>query len=79
MKQKLANNEENIQQLTENLSKNNLAKTRAFADMLAADKSINGNISKLEKIKDRLMISELNIIDANGIITCSTVDEYNGF
>ncbi len=79
VKQKLANNEENIQQLTENLSKNNLAKTRAFADMLAADKSINGNISKLEKIKDRLMISELNIIDANGIITCTTVDAYNGF
>lgn len=79
VKQKLANNEENIQKLTENLSKNNLAKTRAFADMLAADKSIDGNISKLEKIKDRLMISELNIIDENGIITCSTVDEYNGF
>ena len=36
VKQKLANNEENIQKLTENLSKNNLAKTRAFADMLAA-------------------------------------------
>ena len=79
VKEKLAGNEENIRNLKENLSEENLAKARAFADMLAADKSINGNISKLEKIKDRLMISELNIIDENGIIIQSTVDEYIGF
>ena len=34
VKAKLENNKLNIEQLTENLSQNNLAKTRAFADML---------------------------------------------
>lgn len=79
VKEKLINNEENIEQLTKNLSEDNLAKTRAFADMLAIDKSIYGNKEKLNKIKDRLMVNELHIIDENGIITSSTIDAYIGF
>lgn len=79
VKEKLINNEENIEQLTKNLSEDNLAKTRAFADMLAIDKSIYGNKEKLDKIKDRLMVNELHIIDENGIITSSTIDAYIGF
>ena len=79
VKEKLINNDENIEQLTKNLSEDNLAKTRAFADMLAIDKSIYGNKEKLDKIKDRLMVNELHIIDENGIITSSTIDAYIGF
>ena len=66
VKAKLANNELNIEQLTENLSQDNLAKTRAFADMLAVDPSIFGDMNRLNKIKDRLMVNELHIIDENG-------------
>ena len=79
VREKLAANETNIAQLTENLSSYNLAKTRAFADMLAADRSINGNTEKLNEIKDRLMVNELHIIDEDGIITSSTIDAYIGF
>lgn len=79
VKAKLAANEETVAQLTDNLSQDNLAKTRAFADMLAADPSIDGNIDKLNQIKDRLMVNELHIIDENGIITSSTIDAYIGF
>ncbi len=76
---KLAANEETVAQLTDNLSQDNLAKTRAFADMLAADPSIDGNMDKLNQIKDRLMVNELHIIDENGIIISSTIDAYIGF
>ncbi|RKI40172.1 methyl-accepting chemotaxis protein [bacterium D16-51] len=79
VKQKLASNQENIKSLTDNLGKENLAKTRAFADMLAADGSINGNMEKLNQVKDRLMVNELHIIDENGIITSSTIEDYIGF
>ena len=79
VKEKLADNQENIQQLTENLSHDNLAKTRAFADMLAADGSIASDTAKLNEIKDRLMVNELHVIDEDGIITNSTVDAYIGF
>ena len=79
VRQKLASNEANIAQLTENLSQDNLAKTRAFADMLAADRSIFGNADKLDQIRERLMVNELHIIDADGIITSSTIDAYIGF
>ena len=57
VKEKLSANEQNIAQLTANLSEDNLAKTRAFADMLAADKSINGNVDRLNEIKDRIILN----------------------
>ena len=37
VREKLESNQENIERLTENLSATSLAKTRAFADMLAQD------------------------------------------
>lgn len=79
VREKLADNEVTVAQLTENLGQNNLAKARAFADMLAADPSIAKDSAKLLEIKDRLMVSEVHIIDEKGIITSSTVDAYLGF
>ncbi len=79
VKEKLADNEETIAQLTDNLSQNSLAKTRAFADMLAVDPSIADSKEKLNTIKERLMVNELHIIDEDGIITSSTIDSYVGF
>lgn len=79
VKEKLAGNEESIKNLTENLSQDNLAKTRAFADMIAADQSMIKDKAKLNEIKDRLMVNELHVIDKEGIITESTIDAYVGF
>lgn len=76
---KLESNDENIAQLTENLGENNLAKARAFTDLLAAQPSIADNKEMLLEIMDRLMVSEIHIIDEDGIITSSTVDAYLGF
>ena len=47
--------------------------------MLAADASIYGDMEKLDQVKDRLMVNELHIIDENGIITSSTIEDYIGF
>lgn len=79
VKAKLTSNEENIEKLTNSLGESNLAKTRAFADILKADSSINGDIKRLNEIKDQLMVSELHIIDEKGIITSSTIEDYIGF
>lgn len=79
VREKLADNEVTIEQLTENLGQNNLAKARAFADMLAAEPSIARDSAKLFEIKDRLMVDEVHIIDEKGIITSSTIDAYLGF
>lgn len=79
VREKLASNEENVKRLTDNLGEDNLAKTRAFADMLAEDPSIEKNKNKLNEIKDRLMVNEIHIIDDKGIITSSTIDAYIGF
>lgn len=79
VKEKLVSNEENIERLTNNLSEDNLAKTRAFADMLAADRTLAGDTDRLNEIRDRLMVNELHIIDKDGIITGSTIDSYVGF
>ncbi len=79
VREKLAGNEANIVQLTENLGQNNLAKARAFADMLSAQPSIADDPKKLLAIKDRLMVNEVHIIDEAGIITSSSIDAYVGF
>lgn len=79
VKERLASNEENVKRLTDNLSQDNLAKARAFADMLAIDPSIADSKTKLNEIKDRLDVNELHIIDEKGIITSSTIDDYIGF
>ena len=79
VREKLESNQENIERLTENLSADSLAKTRAFADMLAQDPSIASSPERLNEIKDRLMVNELHIIDEDGIITSSTIDAYVGF
>lgn len=79
VKERLAGNEENIVQLTASVGENSLAKSRAFADMLAADNTIYGNADKLNEIKERLMVNELHIIDEEGIITSSTIEAYIGF
>ena len=79
VREKLAGNEENIAQLTENLGENNLAKARIFADMLAAQPSNADDPEKLLEIRDRLMVNEVHIIDEAGIITSSSIDAYVGF
>ncbi len=79
VKAKLEGNEENIAQLTENLSQDNLAKTRAFADLIATDPSILKDQARLHMVKDRLQVNELHVIDQDGIITQSTIDTYVGF
>ena len=79
VKTKLEANQKSVEDLTKNLGENNLAKTRAFADMLAADRSIIGDAARLDKIKDRLMVNELHIINEEGIITSSTIENYIGF
>lgn len=79
VKEKLTENNASIEKLTETLGQNNLAKTRAFADLLAVDSSILEDSQKLKEIEERLMVNELHIIDENGIITHSTIEGYIGF
>lgn len=79
VKERLAQNDENIKELTDTVGQDNLAKTHAFADMLAADPDILENRAKMEEVKERLMVDELHVIDENGIITHSTIDAYIGF
>lgn len=79
VKERLVKNNEDIENLKATLGENNLAKSRAFADMLAADGSILEDPKKLEEIKERLMVYELHVIDADGIITHSTISDYIGF
>ncbi len=79
VKERLAQNDENISSLKETVGQNNLAKSRAFADLLAVDPSILTQAGRLEEVEERLMVNELHVIDANGIITHSTISEYLGF
>ncbi len=79
VRDRLVKNDEDIADLKNTLGENNLAKSRAFAEMLALDPRILEDADRLEEVKERLMVYELNIINEEGIIIQSTVDEYLGF
>ena len=79
VRQKLLSNEENIQNLRENLDESLLAKTRAFADMLVLDPSLATDTAKLQELTDRLIVDQLHVIDKDGIIIGSSIEEYVGF
>lgn len=79
VKTKLADNDESIASLTKTVGEDNLAKTRAFADLLATDASILENADRMKEIEERLMVNELHVIDEEGIITHSTIEAYVGF
>lgn len=79
VKERLASNQEEVEHLTENLGENSLAKTTAFAEMIRMNPSFINDKKKMNQIKEDLMVSELHVIDAKGIITHSTVDAYVGF
>ncbi|MCH5249152.1 MAG: methyl-accepting chemotaxis protein [Lachnospiraceae bacterium] len=79
VKEKLESNQEEIDRLTKDLGENSLAKSKAFADLIAADKSIISDKNKMNEVMEDLGVSELHVIDGSGFITHSTVDAYIGF
>ncbi len=79
VKQKLESNDAEIERLTASVGENNLAKTRAFAEMLALNPGVTMSSDELQKLCKELMVNELHVIDEKGIITHSSVAEYVGF
>lgn len=55
IREKLQSNEAEIEKLVNSLSENNLAKTRAFADILAADKTVLNDSSRIKELCNELM------------------------
>lgn len=79
VEQKLADNNDEIKRLTEALGEDNLAKTRAFARIIALDPAIVESDALMQELCAQLIVTELHVIDNKGIITHSTVEEYIGF
>lgn len=77
--EKMQSNQQEIEKLTETMGENSLAKTKAFADLIATDPSMINDKAKMNQVKEDLQVEELHVIDDKGIITHSTVDEYVGF
>ncbi|MDE7425503.1 MAG: methyl-accepting chemotaxis protein [Lachnospiraceae bacterium] len=79
VKEKLVDNQKQVDQLTKSLGENNLAKTKAFVEMISLNPSIIEDKQSLNHICEQLSVKELHVIDDKGIITHSTVDAYVGF
>lgn len=77
--EKMESNQKEIEKLTETMGENSLAKTKAFADLIATDPSLITSKTRMNQVKEDLQVEELHVIDDKGIITHSTVDEYVGF
>ncbi len=76
---KLFENEKDTQRIIDQLNSDFIAKTEAFAEMIALNPSILDDADELNKIAAMLNADELDVIDENGIIQCSTIPSYVGF
>lgn len=79
VREKLADNQEQITMLTQSLGENNLAKTKAFVEMISLNPAIIEDKNTLNDIGKELDVNELHVINEDGIITHSTIDAYVGF
>lgn len=79
IEEKLASNEIQVQQLTDSLGENALAKARAFAYSVQQDPKLIESEAQLQELCELLAVDELHVIDEKGIITHSTVAAYVGF
>lgn len=68
-----------IAQITEDMSEEYLAKTRAFAEMIELNPSILESSDKLIQIRDELKVDELHVTDENGLIKWTTIPGYIDF
>ncbi|MGN0679028.1 MAG: methyl-accepting chemotaxis protein [Oscillospiraceae bacterium] len=78
-KDRLAESEQQIAALTEQLNEEYLVKTRAFAEMISLNPAILDDQNKLNETCKTLGVDELHVTDADGIIRWSTIPEYLGF
>lgn len=78
-KDRLAESEEEIVALTEQLNEEYLVKTRAFAEMIRLNPAILNDQNKINEICKTLSVDELHVTDADGVIRWSTIPEYLGF
>ena len=78
-KQRLSDSENEIRELTDNLSEDYLVKTRMFSQIISNAPEVLDDKAKLEQIRVQMGGDELHVTDENGIILWSTVDPYLGF
>ncbi len=78
-KSKIAASKSEIAQVTEDMSEEYLAKTRAFAEMIELNPSILESSDKLIQIRDELKVDELHVTNENGLIKWTTIPGYIDF
>ncbi len=78
-KQRLAQSENEIRELTNSLSEDYLVKTRMFSQIISNAPEVLEDKAKLEQIRVQMGVDELHVTDEKGIILWSTVDQYLGF
>lgn len=78
-KERLAESEHEIAELTENLGEEYLSKARMFSQIISNAPATLDDTSKLEQFRVQMGVDELHVTDENGIILWSTVPAYLGF
>lgn len=76
--QTLDNNKEELDNLTESLNEDYLTRAYAFAYIIQQNPNVLTSQQELERIKDLLIVDELHVIDAQGILFAGTVPKYFG-
>lgn len=76
---RMEENDQSIAELKKSLGEDYLARTRAFAYIIAAKPEVLTSSAELQKITKMLDVDELHVTDEKGVIRWGTVEDYYGF
>jgi methyl-accepting chemotaxis protein len=72
-------NQQQIDDLTQTYNETSIAKARAFAEIVAQNPSLIESTSEMERIAKLLMVDEVHVTDADGVLWWGNIPSYYGF
>jgi methyl-accepting chemotaxis protein len=72
-------NQQQIDDLTVTYNETSIAKARAFAEIVAQNPAIIESTSEMERIAKLLMVDEVHVTDASGVLWWGNIPSYYGF
>jgi methyl-accepting chemotaxis protein len=72
-------NQQQIDDLTQTYNETSIAKARAFAEIVAQNPALIESTSEMERIAKLLMVDEVHVTDADGVLWWGNIPSYYGF
>jgi methyl-accepting chemotaxis protein len=79
IQERITLNQQQINDLTQTYNETSIAKARAFAEIVAQNPDLIESTSEMERIAKLLMVDEVHVTDASGVLWWGNIPSYYGY